>query len=65
MHKSEIILADEPTGSLDRRNAKIIMDLLKDFHKQGKTIILVSHDETIFSNCSRIINLQKEKEVIY
>ena len=57
LHKSEIILADEPTGSLDRKNAKIIMDLLKEFHNQGKTIIMVSHDESAFSNCSRVINL--------
>lgn len=57
LHKSEIILADEPTGSLDRKNAKIVMDLLKEFHLQGKTIIMVSHDESTFGNCSRIINL--------
>ncbi len=57
LHKSEIILADEPTGSLDKKNAKIIMDLLKEFHIQGKTIIMVSHDESAFDNCSRVINL--------
>lgn len=57
LHKSEIILADEPTGSLDRKNAKIIIDLLKEFHNQGKTIIMVSHDESAISDCSRVINL--------
>jgi putative ABC transport system ATP-binding protein len=57
LHKSEIILADEPTGSLDRKNAKIIMNLLKEFHNQGKTIIMVSHDESAISDCSRVINL--------
>lgn len=57
LHKSEIILADEPTGSLDIKNAKIVMDLLKEFHKQGKTVIMVSHDERAFQNCSRIVNL--------
>lgn len=62
LHKSEIILADEPTGSLDKKNANIIMNLLKEFNKQGKTIIMVSHDENIFSNCSRIVNLKKERD---
>lgn len=57
LHKSEIILADEPTGSLDRKNAAIVMDLLKNFHTQGKTIIMVSHDESAFHNCSRIVTL--------
>jgi len=57
LHKSEIILADEPTGSLDRKNGEIIMDLLKEFHKQGKTIIMVSHDENAIAYCSRVINL--------
>lgn len=57
LQKSDIILADEPTGSLDKKNAKIILDLLKEFHNQGKTIIMVSHDENAFSNCSRVINL--------
>jgi len=57
LHKSEIILADEPTGSLDRKNAEIIMNLLKEFHNQGKTIIMVSHDEGAISHCSRVINL--------
>lgn len=57
LHKSEIILADEPTGSLDVKNAKIVMDLLKEFHIQGKTVIMVSHDERAFQNCSRIVNL--------
>ncbi|WP_223556592.1 MULTISPECIES: ABC transporter ATP-binding protein [Lysinibacillus] len=57
LRKSEIILADEPTGSLDQKNGKIIMNLLKEFHNQGKTIIMVSHDESAISNCSRVINL--------
>ncbi|CDF58768.1 ABC transporter ATP-binding protein [Thermobrachium celere] len=57
LKKSEIILADEPTGSLDKVNSKKIMELLKELHSQGKTIIIVTHDENIISYCSRIINL--------
>lgn len=57
LRNSEIILADEPTGSLDQKNGKIIMNLLKEFHNQGKTIIMVSHDENAISYCSRVMNL--------
>lgn len=44
--KCDIILADEPTGSLDRQNADCVMSFLQDFHKNGKTVIMVTHDET-------------------
>lgn len=43
----DIILADEPTGSLDANNRDIIMDLLKKMHHDGKTIVLVTHDEKV------------------
>ncbi len=45
--QSEIILADEPTGSLDEANADRIMQILKELHQEGKTIILATHDEKI------------------
>ena len=57
LRNSEIILADEPTGSLDQTNGDIIMDLLKELHFEGKTIIMVSHNENAMLNCSRVINL--------
>lgn len=57
LRDSEIILADEPTGSLDKKNGAIIMSLLKELHMQGKTIIMVSHDENAILNCTRVINL--------
>ncbi len=55
--KCDLILADEPTGSLDRQNAKMVMDILKILHKYGKTIILVTHDEEIKRAGDRIIEL--------
>lgn len=57
LKKSEIILADEPTGSLDRINGKRIMELLRELNNQGKTIIIVTHDEQVIKYCTRVINL--------
>ena len=55
--QSEIILADEPTGSLDEANANRIMQILKELHQEGKTIILVTHDEKINRMAERVIEL--------
>ena len=55
--KNDVILADEPTGSLDAENAEIVMDILRDLNRAGKTIILVTHDEEIKRMCDRIITL--------
>lgn len=61
MKKSDIILADEPTGSLDRKNAEIVMNILHDLNNSGKTIIMVTHDENIIKQGSRVICLQDYK----
>lgn len=53
----ELILADEPTGSLDIKNRDIIMDLLKQFHQEGKTIVLVTHDSSLKKYATRFISL--------
>ena len=55
--KCDIVLADEPTGSLDSGNAQIIMDFLHKLNEQGKTIILVTHDEKIIESERRIVRL--------
>ena len=55
--QSEIILAVEPTGSLDEANANRIMQILKELHQEGKTIILVTHDEKIKRMAERVIEL--------
>lgn len=44
MKNCTLILADEPTGSLDKNNAKMVMEMLKSLKQEGKTIILVTHD---------------------
>ncbi len=52
-----IILADEPTGNLDKANSKIVMEHLKALNEQGKTIIIVSHDISVKSYAKTILNL--------
>lgn len=60
----DIILADEPTGSLDEVSAKIIMDLLKEFHEKGTTLIIATHSHEILrQNRGRVIRLNKGKLV--
>lgn len=57
---SRIILADEPTGSLDSGNKEIVMEFLKTQNKEGKTVVLVTHDDTIKKYASRIITIKKQ-----
>lgn len=57
MHPSELILADEPTGSLDAANRDTLMSLLHDLNKQGKTLIVVTHDQRVAERADRIILL--------
>lgn len=53
----ELILADEPTGSLDAENRDAVIDILKQLNQNGKTIIIVTHDEVVAANCTRVIEL--------
>lgn len=53
-----IILADEPTGNLDSRSGKEIMDLLKDLNKDGNTVVLVTHDMDLAKNAKRIVEIK-------
>lgn len=55
--KCDIILADEPTGSLDKVNAEIVIDILKSMNKMGKTVLMATHDENYKKIGSRIIDL--------
>jgi len=52
-----IILADEPTGNLDSESGSEILKILMDLHKQGKTLIVVTHDEGIAENAGRVVEL--------
>ncbi|HMN45917.1 MAG TPA: ABC transporter ATP-binding protein [Povalibacter sp.] len=55
--RPELLLADEPTGNLDSRTAKEIMALLADLHRDGVTLMIVTHDPGIASHCHRVVRL--------
>ena len=55
--KPKIILADEPTGNLDSKNSKEVMDLLCQLHDEGTTIVMVTHSQHNASFADRIVNL--------
>ncbi|MGD9909990.1 MAG: ABC transporter ATP-binding protein [Candidatus Izemoplasmatales bacterium] len=63
INNPSIILADEPTGNLDKTNAKIVLDLLTYLHTLGKTIVLVTHDEETTKIADRVITLSDGKVV--
>ncbi|TVZ40365.1 macrolide transport system ATP-binding/permease protein [Alteromonadaceae bacterium 2753L.S.0a.02] len=54
----EIILADEPTGALDRHSGQEMMGLLQEFHREGHTIIIVTHDRKVAEHADRIIEIE-------
>ena len=53
----EIILADEPTGNLDSRSSRIVMEELKAIHEEGNTIIMVTHNPALTTYATRVINM--------
>lgn len=54
----EIVLADEPTGSLDPHNKQIVMELLEALKKEGKSILVVTHDPEVAAIADRIVKLK-------
>jgi ABC-type lipoprotein export system ATPase subunit len=57
INEPPLLLADEPTGNLDSRTGHGILEALKELHDEGQTIVMVTHDERIASQASRVIRL--------
>lgn len=61
---SPVILADEPTGALDEENTQKVMELFKELHNDGKTIVLITHDNMVANYADRIVNLRDGKVIL-
>ncbi|ESQ84630.1 ABC transporter [Asticcacaulis sp. AC466] len=58
MNGGEIVLADEPTGALDTASGEEVMRILKGLHKEGHTVIIVTHDMEVAEHCERVIEIR-------
>lgn len=61
VHHPKILFADEPTGSLDTASAMAVMNLMRDLHKEGQTIIMVTHEEEYAQAAQKIVHLEDGK----
>jgi putative ABC transport system ATP-binding protein len=55
--RPELLLADEPTGNLDSRTAREILDLFTQLHAEGQTVVIVTHDPGVAACCKRLVRL--------
>ena len=56
-----LILADEPTGALDSRTSRDVLDFLKQLHQEGNTIVIITHDNSIALEAERVVRIQDGK----
>ncbi|MCB0993567.1 MAG: ABC transporter ATP-binding protein [Acidimicrobiales bacterium] len=56
-NQPDLLLADEPTGALDSASAAVVLDVLRDQHRAGQTIVMVTHDRTVAAASDRIVHL--------
>lgn len=62
-HKPDILFADEPTANLDNESSRVIMDIFKELHKSGQTIIMVTHEPEYGKMAEKIVRLDDGKIV--
>lgn len=62
-HEPKILFADEPTANLDNVSSRVIMEIFKDLHSKGQTIIMVTHEEEFSRNAERVVHLDDGKIV--
>lgn len=57
LNNPKIIIADEPTGNLDSRNAHAILDIFRELHRGGQTVVMVTHNQQLASEAGRIVTM--------
>ncbi len=60
-NKPSLILADEPTGALDSKTGIEVLEMMKDIHKEGNTVVLITHDSKIAAHAERIVTISDGK----
>ncbi len=60
LHRPQLLLADEPTGNLDRENAGLVLDCLVEFARAGGAVLLVSHDAQAVQHADRVMHLARQ-----
>jgi ABC-type lipoprotein export system ATPase subunit len=58
VNEPDLLLADEPTGNLDRRSAEEVLDVFDALHRAGRTIVVVTHDPAVAARCARVARLE-------
>lgn len=61
VNKPPVILADEPTGNLDSKSGEDIMQMIKELHEKGNTIVLITHDSEVAEHAPRVIHIRDGK----
>jgi cell division transport system ATP-binding protein len=64
VHNPSVIIWDEPTGNLDPTTANEILDILLDLNKEGKTVIIATHDKNIVDKLKKRVILFKDKQIM-
>lgn len=59
-----LILADEPTGNLDTETTELVMDLFRTYNKQGSTLLIATHDHSIYNPGSRVVNMEQGRLLV-
>lgn len=59
MNSPKLLLADEPTGSLDKKNSDEVLDMIRLMKDEGVTVLIVTHESSIAESCDRIIQIEK------
>ena len=63
VNEPSLLMADEPTGALDTKTGEEIMALFQDLHREGKTLVVVTHEDDIARHCERIVRF-KDGEIV-